>query len=234
MSSTTPPPPTTTTTSSRARAYLPFCSSIKIIFLFGVGCCCVLVRQLILSSNRYSTYHNVNEMFSFEAPPIITQAFDLKQQGDGSHEDDTKKQFTNKILHTKKIRTTTLELKRATTVQTKEHHEPLNVIIFYPDDMRYDSLQDVRGQELVKTPFLTELAKQGMRFTHNAVTTSICWVSRATLFTGQYSSQHGAEKLYCPRFTLRNYWKWTWPNLLKEKAGYFTGHVGKWYVPKTM
>ena len=105
--------------------------------------------------------------------------------------------------------------------------EPLNVIIFYPDDMRYDSLEDVRGPNVVKTPFLSQLAKNGMRFTHNAVTTSICWVSRATLFTGRYASQHGSDRLYCPRFTLHEHWRNTWPSLL-QKAGYFVGHIGKW------
>ena len=50
---------------------------------------------------------------------------------------------------------------------------PMNVLIFYPDDMRHDSLEDARGPEVVLTPFLSKLARQGIRFTHNAVTTSI-------------------------------------------------------------
>jgi arylsulfatase len=58
------------------------------------------------------------------------------------------------------------------------------------------------------------------------VTTSICWVSRATLFTGQYVSRHKSYRLKTPEF----YKNWTdsWPYLLQQKAGYYTGHIGKW------
>lgn len=120
-----------------------------------------------------------------------------------------------------------LEILQEIIQEKQKEHGPLNVLIFYPDDMRHDSLEDVRGPAVVKTPFLTQLAKEGIRFTHNAVTSSICWISRATLFTGQYASQHGSHRLYCPAFTLQENWKHTWPSLL-QKAGYFVGHIGKW------
>lgn len=38
------------------------------------------------------------------------------------------------------------------------------------------------GNPIVKTPVLDALAKEGVRFTQNCVTTSICWISRATLY----------------------------------------------------
>lgn len=53
---------------------------------------------------------------------------------------------------------------------------PMNVILFYPDDWRHDSIGGVAP--VVKTPFLNQLARDGIRFTHNMVTTSICWISR--------------------------------------------------------
>lgn len=61
--------------------------------------------------------------------------------------------------------------------------KPLNVLIIYPDDWRHDTL-GCAGTQPVKTPFLDFLASKGIRFTHNCVTTSVCWISRATLFTG--------------------------------------------------
>ncbi|KAG7342576.1 arylsulfatase [Nitzschia inconspicua] len=110
---------------------------------------------------------------------------------------------------------------------------PLNILILYPDDWRHDSLQDAQqtipNGNTIFTPFLSELAKDGIRFTHNAVTTSICWISRATLFTGQYFSRHRAERLFCPTFTLPEYWKDSWVTRLQKDAGYFVGHVGKWH-----
>ena len=79
----------------------------------------------------------------------------------------------------------------------------------------------------METPFLDWLAKeQGIRFTHNCVTTSVCWISRATLHTGQYFSRHQAVT---PK---HNGWyeKWadTYPALMK-KAGYWVSHIGKWH-----
>ena len=102
--------------------------------------------------------------------------------------------------------------------------KPLNILILYPDDWRHDSIGGVAP--IVHTPFLNELASEGIRFTHNMVTTSICWISRATLFTGQYASRHKSFRLGAPQF----YATWneqSWPALL-QKAGYYTGQIGKW------
>jgi arylsulfatase A-like enzyme len=108
----------------------------------------------------------------------------------------------------------------------RKPHQPLNILVLYPDDWRHDSLQDAQPGK-VFTPFLTELASEGIRFARNAVTSSICWLSRATLFTGQYVSRHNAQRLYCSTFTAPEYWKHSWPARLQQ-AGYFTGHIGKW------
>ena len=110
--------------------------------------------------------------------------------------------------------------------QLKVPHEPLNVIIFYPDDWRHDDLGDT--SPILSTPFFSWLAQQGIRFTHNCVTTSICWISRATLFTGQWASRHGSIYLFRPKFaSIAEQWSRTWPYLL-QKQGYWVGHVGKW------
>lgn len=101
----------------------------------------------------------------------------------------------------------------------------MNVLILYPDDWRHDSL----GSEnpYVLTPFLDQLANEGIRFTHNAVTTSVCWMSRATLWMGQYSSRHRSYRLKCPRFSTPANWDHSWVRML-QKVGYFVGHIGKW------
>jgi len=101
----------------------------------------------------------------------------------------------------------------------------MNVLLLYPDDWRWDSL----GAEnpIIQTPFLDSLAQQGMRFRQNAVTTSICWQSRATLFSGQWASRHRSFKLKCPHFTKGEKWNQTWVGMLR-KDGYHTGHIGKW------
>jgi len=101
--------------------------------------------------------------------------------------------------------------------------KPLNILILYADDWRHDTLGSA-GNPVVKTPHLDQLAKEGMRFTSNCVTTAICGVSRATLFTGQWMSRHGN-----PAFAMfTTPWAETYPGLLRAN-GYWTGHVGKWH-----
>jgi len=56
------------------------------------------------------------------------------------------------------------------------------------------------------------------------VTTSICGISRANLYTGQWMSRHGADK-----FVMWDTpWEETYPGLLRDN-GYWLGHVGKWH-----
>ncbi|MEY4940426.1 MAG: hypothetical protein RIQ93_2161 [Verrucomicrobiota bacterium] len=100
---------------------------------------------------------------------------------------------------------------------------PLNIVVLYADDWRFDTL-GCAGNPIVKTPALDQMASEGIRFTHHYVTTSICGVSRASLFTGQWMSRHGN-----PAFQMfRTPWAETFPGLLREH-GYWLGHVGKWH-----
>lgn len=99
----------------------------------------------------------------------------------------------------------------------------MNIVVLHADDWRHDTL-GCAGNPVVKTPELDRLAREGIRFTHNYVTTSICGVSRASLFTGQWMSRHGN-----PAFQMfRTPWAETYPGLLREN-GYWVGHVGKWH-----
>jgi arylsulfatase A-like enzyme len=86
----------------------------------------------------------------------------------------------------------------------------------------------VAGDLPVETPFIDWLARnKAMRFTHNCVTSSICWISRATLHSGQYFSRHKAEEPASEQW-YENFHE-SFPALLKN-AGYFLGHVGKWHT----
>jgi len=98
-----------------------------------------------------------------------------------------------------------------------------NILVLYADDWRFDTL-GCAGNPVVKTPNLDQLARDGIRFTDNCVTTSICGVSRASLFTGQWMSRHGN-----PGFDpFKTPWSETYPGLLRAN-GYYVGHVGKWH-----
>jgi len=104
--------------------------------------------------------------------------------------------------------------------------EPLNIVVLYADDWRHDTL-GVANNPVVQTPNLDRLAAEGVRFSENYVTTSICGVSRACLYTGQWMSRHG-----CRGFSpWKTPWKQTYPGSLRDH-GYYLGHVGKWHNGK--
>lgn len=104
--------------------------------------------------------------------------------------------------------------------------KPLNILVLYADDWRHDTL-GVAGNPVVKTPHIDKLASTGTRFTENCVTTAICGVSRASLYSGQWMSRHGC----------RNFGRWetsfaeSYPALLRAND-YYVGHVGKWHNGK--
>jgi arylsulfatase A-like enzyme len=102
----------------------------------------------------------------------------------------------------------------------------MNILVLYADDWRHDTL-GVAGNPVVQTPVLDKLAGEGVRFTHNCVTTSICGVSRASLFTGQWMSRHGNTAFRA----FKTPWSETYPGILRDN-GYWVGHVGKWHNGK--
>lgn len=101
--------------------------------------------------------------------------------------------------------------------------KPMNIVVLYADDWRHDTL-GCAGHPVLKTPNLDRLAGEGIRFTRSCVTTAICGVSRASLFTGQWMSRHGN-----PGFAaFKTPWEETYPGLLRSN-GYHVGHIGKWH-----
>ena len=120
-----------------------------------------------------------------------------------------------------------------------------NILLLYADDWTHHTLSSFHKTQplnkILKTPTLDALSQDGIRFTHNCVTTSVCWISRATLFTGQYMSRHKTTQPCCwggmskPKEKMKEPPK-NWMDLsvyeLLKKEGYHVGHVGKWGVCK--
>lgn len=122
----------------------------------------------------------------------------------------------------------------------------LNILLLYADDWTHHTLSSYHKTQplntILKTPVLDALAEDGIRFTHNCVTTSVCWISRATLFTGQYMSRHGTKEPCCwsgmkkPKEKLEkapDNWNELSVYEILAKNGYHVGHAGKWgvYMP---
>ena len=110
--------------------------------------------------------------------------------------------------------------------QAQENRQRLNILFLLADDLRWDGL-GCAGNRFVPTPHIDELASKGVRFKNHFVTTPICNVSRASIFTGQYKRRHGITDFATP-FTPAQ-WSGSYPALLR-KLGYRTGFIGKFGV----
>lgn len=101
-----------------------------------------------------------------------------------------------------------------------------DLVFLLADDLRADAL-GCTGHPFLRTPHIDGLAARGALFENAFVTTSICAVSRASIFTGQYARRHGIHdfsKTFSPEQLAATY-----PALLRA-AGYRTGFVGKFGV----
>ena len=106
----------------------------------------------------------------------------------------------------------------------KAQNKRPNIIFIYSDDQRYDAL-GVNGNDVIITPELDKLARQGIRFTNANVVFSLCSPSRAALLTGRYGSANGVLQLNSDL----NHDEKTVAQYLKE-SGYLTGISGKWHL----
>ncbi len=98
-----------------------------------------------------------------------------------------------------------------------------NIIFILTDDQRWDAL-GVAGNEIIQTPNLNQLAREGTYFTNAFVTTPICAASRASILTGYYERSHGYTFRTAPLKT--DLVQISYPELLR-KNGYRTGFFGK-------
>ena len=102
-----------------------------------------------------------------------------------------------------------------------------NIIFLLTDDHRFDAM-GYTGNRYIKTPNIDRLANSGIIFENAFVTTSISCASRASILTGQYASRHGIID-FSTDFSDSALLK-TYPLILKNRAGYTIGFIGKYGV----
>jgi len=96
-----------------------------------------------------------------------------------------------------------------------------NILFIMSDDHAYQAISAYSDQ-LIQTPNIDRIAKEGMLFTNASVTNSICAPSRATLLTGKHTHLNGKIDNIMPFDTTQV----TFPQLF-QKAGYQTAMFGK-------
>jgi len=99
-----------------------------------------------------------------------------------------------------------------------------NVIIIYPDQMRYDAM-GCAGNPCIRTPNIDRLAREGVGFSNAHTSFPLCSPFRASLMTGKYAHSHGLCANHYPiklgqRFLAEIF----------RDHGYKTGYVGKWHM----
>lgn len=109
--------------------------------------------------------------------------------------------------------------------QTDTKKQP-NIIFLLTDDQRWDTM-GCTGNPIIQTPNMDAMANDGVRFTNAFVTTSICASSRASIFSGQWTSRHGIKDFATPFSS--NALRRTYPMQLR-RAGYRIGFIGKYGV----
>ena len=107
-----------------------------------------------------------------------------------------------------------------------------NIIIILADDMGYGDLGSF-GHPTIRTPFLDQMAGEGMRFTQFYVGANVCTPSRGALLTGRLPIRYGltgGTNVFFP-YSVGGLpqTEITIATALKTK-GYHTALVGKWHL----
>jgi arylsulfatase A-like enzyme len=109
-------------------------------------------------------------------------------------------------------------------LNTAAHAERPNILLLLSDDHSYPFVS-CYGNENVKTPTLDALAAAGMKFHRFFTAAPQCVPSRAALMTGRspVAARMTRFSSPLPRDEI------TFPELLREQAGYYTGVCGRSY-----
>jgi len=107
-----------------------------------------------------------------------------------------------------------------------------NIVVILSDDFGYGSTGAYGANgELIQTPNLDRLAKEGRRFTDASTTSSVCSPTRYSVLTGRYcwrtSLKHEVLGTFSPLHIETT--RLTMASLLK-KHGYQNAAIGKWHL----
>ncbi|MCX6854534.1 MAG: sulfatase-like hydrolase/transferase, partial [Verrucomicrobia bacterium] len=122
----------------------------------------------------------------------------------------------------------TLILASLCTIQAADSPKP-NIVVFLADDLGWGDTEPYGNTE-IKTPNLTKLAAQGVKFNQCYSACGVCSPSRSAILTGRTPFRNGVWHHLSgnDEAHLRSS-EITYPKLLKG-IGYETCHIGKWHL----
>ena len=111
-----------------------------------------------------------------------------------------------------------------------------NIVVVFIDDMGWGDFSCF-GNQAASTPFIDQMAHEGIRFEQFYVNSPICSPSRTAISTGQYPQRWRITSYLARRSVneARGMAQWldpAAPMLARslQQAGYATGHFGKWHM----
>ncbi|MGW9685109.1 sulfatase family protein [Flagellimonas sp. 2504JD1-5] len=113
--------------------------------------------------------------------------------------------------------------------EKEKPNSPPNVVLIFTDDQGYQDV-GVFGSPDIKTPYLDQMASEGVKLTSYYSAQAVCSASRAGILTGCYPNRIGIHNALGPDNTHGiNSSETTLAEMLKNK-GYATGIFGKWHL----
>ena len=115
--------------------------------------------------------------------------------------------------------------------QTALADSKVNIVLILADDLGYGDLSVYNPSSKIPTPYLNQLAAQGMRFTDAHSPSSVCTPTRYGILTGRYAwrtkLKQGVLDGYSPFLIEKD--RVTLASLLRRQ-GYLTTGIGKWHL----
>ena len=111
----------------------------------------------------------------------------------------------------------------------KKADTPPNIVFILADDLGYADLSSY-GSSFINTPYLDQMAEEGVKLTSYYAAQPVCSASRAAILTGSYPNRIGIHNAWGPKWKSGiNYDELTLAEMLKNN-GYKTGIFGKWHL----